>query len=82
MANYSTTANVVLSVNGKQAQQMLRNLERDAKRLEQQIAKAAKAGDKATMKKLQRELTQTQKTMQQLQGGCVVIKGYGAASDF
>ena len=68
MANYSTTANVVLSVNGKQAQQMLRNLERDAKRLEQQIAKAAKAGDKATMKKLQRELTQTQKTMQQLQG--------------
>ncbi len=68
MANYSTTANVVLSVNGKQAQQMLRNLERDAKRLEQQIAKAAKAGDKATMKKLQRELTQTKNLMQQLQG--------------
>ena len=68
MANYSTTANVVLSVNGKQAQQMLRNLERDAKRLEQQIAKAAKAGDKATMKKLQRELTQTNKLVQQLKG--------------
>lgn len=68
MANYSTTANVVLSVNGKQAEQMLKNLQRDAQRLEQQIAKAATAGDKATMKKLQRELTQTNKIIQQLQG--------------
>ena len=46
MANYTSTANVVLSVNGKQAQQMLSTLERDAKRLEKQIAAAAKAGDK------------------------------------
>ena len=32
MANYTTTANVVLSVNGKQAQKMLATLEKDAKR--------------------------------------------------
>ena len=65
MANYTTTADVVLSVNGKQAQKMLSTLEKDAQRLEKQLAKAATAGDSstqslgsaknATMKKLQRE---------------------------
>ncbi len=68
MPGYTTTANVILSVNGKQAQQMLSSLEKDAKRLEKQIAKAATAGDKATMKKLQRELNATKRTMEQLKG--------------
>lgn len=68
MANYSTSANVILTVNGRQAQKMLSQLEKDAKRLEQGIAKAAVAGDKATMKKLQRELNSTRKTMEQLKG--------------
>lgn len=68
MANYSTTANVVLSINGKQAQKMMSQLEKDAQRLEKQIAKAASAGDKATMKKLQRELNSTKRTMDQLKG--------------
>ena len=68
MANYTSTANVVLSVNGKQAQQMLSTLEKDARRLEKQIAAAAKAGDKATMKKLQRELNNTNRLMDQLKG--------------
>lgn len=68
MANYTSTANVVLSVNGKQAQQMLSSLEKDAKRLERQIAATSKAGDKASMKKLQRELNQTNRLMDQLKG--------------
>ena len=68
MANYNTSANVVLTVNGKQAQKMLSQLEKDAKRLERGIAKAASAGDKATMKKLQRELNSTRKMMEQLKG--------------
>ena len=68
MANYNTSANVILTVNGRQAQKMLSQLEKDAKRLEQGIAKAAVAGDKATMKKLQRELNSTRKTMEQLKG--------------
>lgn len=68
MANYSTSANVILTVNGKQAQKMLSQLEKDAKRLENGIAKAAVAGDKATMKKLQRELNSTRKAMEQLKG--------------
>jgi len=65
MANYSTSANVILTVNGKQAQKMLSQLEKDAQRLEKGIAKAATAGDKATMKKLQRELNSTRKMMEQ-----------------
>ena len=68
MANYTGTANVILSVNGKQAQKMLSQLEKDAQRLEKQIAKAATAGDKASMKKLQRELNQTNGIMDQLKG--------------
>lgn len=68
MANYTSTANVVLSVNGKQAQKMLSTLEKDAQRLEKQLAKAATAGDKATMKKLQRELNSTNNLIKQMQG--------------
>ena len=73
MANYTSTANVVLSVNGKQAQKMLSQLEKDARRLEKQIAKAATAGDKATMKKLQRELKSTQRMMEQLKGSSASV---------
>ena len=68
MPNYTSTAQVVLSVNGKQAQQMLSKLEKDALRLEKQLSAAAKAGDKATMKKLQRELNNTNRLMDQLKG--------------
>lgn len=68
MANYNTTANVVLSVNGKQAQQVLSTLQREATNLERKIAKAATAGDKATMRKLQRELSNTNRMITQLQG--------------
>ncbi len=73
MANYTSTANVVLSVNGKQAQKMLSTLEKDAQRLERQLAKAASAGDKATMKKLQRELKSTQRIMEQLKGSSASV---------
>lgn len=74
MANYSTSAQVVLTVNGKQAQKMLATLQRDAQQLEKKIAKAATAGDKATMKKLQRELTQTNKLIQQMQGSSATVE--------
>lgn len=73
MSNYTSTANVILSVNGKQAQKMLSQLEKDARRLEKQIAKAATAGDKATMKKLQRELKSTQRMMDQLKGSSASV---------
>ncbi len=68
MANYNTTAKVTLSVNGRQAQQVLSTLQAEAQSLERKIAKAATAGDKATMRKLQRELTSTNRLISQLQG--------------
>lgn len=67
MANYNTSATVTLSVNGKQAQQMLKRLQNEAATLEKKIAKAATAGDKATMSKLQKQLKQTNGLIQQLQ---------------
>lgn len=67
-SNYTTTASVVLTVNGNQAQKMMKTLQGDAQRLEKQIAKASVAGDKATMKKLQRELNATNRMMEQLRG--------------
>lgn len=67
MANYNTSATVTLSVNGKQAQQMLKRLQNEAATLEKKISKAATAGDKATMSKLQKELRQTNGLLQQLQ---------------
>jgi TP901 family phage tail tape measure protein len=67
MANYNTTATVTLSVNGKQAQQMLKRLQNEAASLEKKITKAATAGDKATMSKLQKQLKQTNGLIQQLQ---------------
>ncbi|MDD7404508.1 MAG: phage tail tape measure protein, partial [Bacteroidales bacterium] len=73
MANYNTTANVVLSVNGRQAQQMLSTLQREASNLEKKIAKAALAGDKATMRKLQRELSNTNRMINQLQGSAASV---------
>ena len=68
MSNYTSTANIVLSVNGKQAQQWLNKLEKDAAKLEKQIEAAAAAGDKVKLKKLQKELNQTQRLMDQLKG--------------
>ncbi len=67
MANYNSTATVTLSVNGQQAQKMLKKLQQDASRLEKRIAAAAKAGDKATMAKLQKELRSTNNLIQQMQ---------------
>ena len=68
MSNYTSTANIVLSVNGKQAQQWLNKLEKDAAKLEKQIEAAAAVGDKVKLKKLQKELNQTQRLMDQLKG--------------
>ena len=56
MANYNASAEVVLSVNGKQAQKILSGLEKDAKKLEAQLKKATAAGDVDGIKKYEKEL--------------------------
>lgn len=68
MADYTSKAQVVLSVNGKQAQQILKTLEKDAERLRQKMDDAAKIGDKDSLKRLQRELKQTEKQIGMLKG--------------
>lgn len=68
MADYTSKAQVVLSVNGKQAQQILKTLEKDAEQLRKKMDEAAKIGDKGSMKKLQRELKQTEKQIGMLKG--------------
>jgi TP901 family phage tail tape measure protein len=74
MANYNTSANVVLTVNGKQAQKMLSALEKDAARLQKQLDKASVAGDKASMKKFQREISSTNRMMEQLKGSAFSVE--------
>lgn len=74
MSNYNTTANVVLSVNGRQAQKVLSSLQEEAQKLERKLAKAASAGDKASMKKLQRELNSTNRLINQLQGSAATAE--------
>ena len=56
MSDINANATVTLTVNGKQAQNMLEQLKRQASDLEDKITKAAAAGDKVQLKKFQREL--------------------------
>ena len=61
MSDINANATVTLTVNGKQAQNMLEQLKRQASDLEDKITKAAAAGDKVQLKKFQRELKQTRR---------------------
>lgn len=67
MSDINANATVTLTVNGKQAQNMLEQLKRQASDLEDKITKAAAAGDKVQLKKLQRELKQTRRQIGQIE---------------
>ena len=67
MASYTSSAQVVVSVNGRQAQNMLKNLQQEAAELERKIEQAAAAGDKVKAARLQTELNRTRNIMAQLQ---------------
>lgn len=66
MADYSTDARIVLTLNGKQAQSMMKQLQGDAETLRKKIDAASKIGDKALMQKFQKELTATNNMMRKL----------------
>lgn len=66
MANYTSKSEIIVSINGQQAEKMMETLKQDAKSLEVQIEKAAKAGDKVKASKLTRELNKTRRAMDQL----------------
>ena len=67
MSDINANATVTLTVNGKQAQNMLEQLKRQAGDLEDKITKAAAAGDKVQLKKFQRELKQTHRQIGQIE---------------
>ena len=74
MSNINANATVTLTVNGKQAQDMLDGLKKKSVDLEKAIEKAAKAGNKADLKKLQRELKQTNRQIQQVESATVGVE--------
>lgn len=67
MSDINANATVTLTVNGKQAQNMLEQLKRQASDLEDKITKVAAAGDKVQLKKFQRELKQTRRQIGQIE---------------
>lgn len=67
MSNINTNATVTLTVNGKQAEDMLVKLKAQASNLENAIEKAAKAGKKQQLTKLKRELKETNRQISQIE---------------
>lgn len=67
MSTINANATVTLTVNGKQAEQMLTSLKSRAEQLEKSITKAAQSGNKADLKKFQKELRQTQSQIRQIE---------------
>ena len=74
MSSINTNATVTLTVNGKQAQDMLDNLKRKSQDLEKAIEGAAKAGNKTELKRLQRELKQTNRQIAQIESATVGVE--------
>ena len=67
MSNINTNATVTLTVNGRQAEDMLQRLRSQATNLEKAIDKAAKAGNKQQLTKLKRELKETNRQITQIE---------------
>ena len=67
MSSINTNATVTLTVNGKQAQDMLDNLKRKSVDLQKAIEDAAKAGDRAKLTKLKKELKETNRQIAQIE---------------
>jgi TP901 family phage tail tape measure protein len=74
MSSINANATVTLTVNGKQAQDMLDNLKKKSQDLEKAIEDAAKAGDKAKLTRLQRELRQTNRQIAQIESATVGVE--------
>lgn len=81
MSDYSTNASVNLQVNGQQAQETLENLRKAALDLTNQIAKAAAEGDKVTLKKLRKELTDTKRQIKEMESATMQVDAVLARLD-
>lgn len=74
MSTINSNATVTLTVNGKQAQDMLDSLKKKSQDLEQAIEKAAKAGNKQQLNRLQRDLRQTNRQIAQIESATVGVE--------
>ncbi|WP_028913044.1 phage tail tape measure protein [Prevotella sp. MA2016] len=74
MSSINTNATVTLTVNGKQAQDMLDNLKKKSIDLEHAIENAAKAGNKVELKRLQKELKQTNRQIAQIESATAGVE--------
>ncbi|MCH5234780.1 MAG: phage tail tape measure protein [Muribaculaceae bacterium] len=66
MADYSTTASVVLTVNGQQAKKMLADLQKQSEELGKKIKAATDAHDDKALKKYKAELRNVNRMMDQI----------------
>ena len=67
MSDLTSKATVELLINGQQAQQTLAQLRQNALNLEAAIAKAAATGNKADLKRLRKELTDTKRQIREIE---------------
>ena len=67
MSDLTSKATVELLINGQQAQQTLNQLRQNALQLETAIAKAAATGNKADLKRLRKELTDTKRQIREME---------------
>ncbi|MBQ8939922.1 MAG: phage tail tape measure protein [Paludibacteraceae bacterium] len=74
MSDYSTNASVNLQINGQQAQETLANLKKAALNLTEQIAKAAAAGDKVTLKKLRKEFSDVKRQIKEMESTTMQVE--------
>ena len=74
MSSINANATVTLTVNGKQAQDMLDGLKKKSVELEKAIEDAAKAGNKAQLTRLQKELRQTNRQIAQIESATVGVE--------
>lgn len=67
MSDYTSNTTVNLQVNGQQAEETLTNLRKRAADLQNEIAKAAAAGDKVQLKRLRREFNDVNRQIKQIE---------------
>lgn len=73
MADYSTKANVVISVNGDQAKKMLSDLENKATDLKKKLNEATNAGDTKKAKQLKREYDNVRKSINDIKNATMGV---------
>ena len=74
MSSINTNATVTLTVNGKQAQDMLYDLKKKSQDLQRAIEDAARTGDRAKLTKLRKELKDTTRQISQIESATVEVE--------